>query len=169
MSTLSKLRFITGDKFSLVSISFIIFFVLIFIKIAIDSLDKQLELNTIFLLTVSIATLSVLVQLTDIFVIYFGIVVLSLCLYPLLALHKKSQGNVEAASKYFFLGSLGSGIMLYGVSLIYRELNSLNYKDIKQISIAFYTINNHSYSLTVGFIFIMFGFFFKLSIVPLQN
>jgi len=156
------------DKFSVISIFFISLFLLIFIKITYTELAKQFSLNNIILFLIAVATLIFLVQLKDIFMVYLGIILLSLTLYPLIALNKKSHSNSEAVSKYFFLGSISAGVMLYGISLIYRELHSLSFKDIKQLSIIL-SDDSRSYALIVGFIFISFGFLFKLSIVPLQN
>jgi NADH-quinone oxidoreductase subunit N len=85
------------------------------------------------MLLMSLFILIILVQLSDLFLVYLGIVALSLSLYPLIALDKKSKGNLEAVVKYFFLGALASGLMLYGISLIYRELNTLSYEDIKNL------------------------------------
>jgi NADH:ubiquinone oxidoreductase subunit 2 (subunit N) len=85
-------------------------------------------------------------------------------------LDKKSQGNAEAVGKYFFLGAIASGIMLYGISLVYRETNSLSYKNLNSFDfINHFNNDNSNFVLMTGFIFIIFGFFFKLSLTPLQN
>jgi NADH-quinone oxidoreductase subunit N len=121
------------------------------------------------MLVVSMFMLVLLVQLSDVFLIYFGIVGLSLSLYPLLSLDKKSHSNLEAVSKYFFLGALASGVMLYGISLIYREVNTLSYSELKNLDFSSLSTTGCTFTLLLGLIFIVFGFLFKLSIVPLQN
>lgn len=168
-SRVSDLCFISFDRYSMVNLMLIILFTIIFIKISFSSLSKFIDLNTTILFILSILCLFILVQLSDIFLVYLGIVALSLCIYPLITLDKKSHGGVESVSKYFFLGGLASGIMLYGISLIYRELNTLSYQNIKALDFTNIQSDGAYFTILIGFLFIIFGFFFKLSIVPLQN
>lgn len=165
---LSEICFLSMDRFSLVSVMFLALFILIFIKIAIISFLKLADLNTVILWTLSIFILAILIELSDVFLVYLGIVSLSLCLYPLIALDKKSQGNAEAVGKYFFLGALASGLMLYGITLVYKETNILGYQNLKNLDFSSIT-NANSFTISLGIFLIIFGFFFKLSIVPLQN
>jgi len=163
-----KVGFISFDKFSVISILFISLFFLIFIRISALDLEKYLNLNNLLMLLMAVLSCIFLIMLKDVFLLYLTIIVLSLSLYPLISLNKKSHGNVEAVSKYFFLGSFSSGLMLYGITIIYREFKTLSYSELKRF-IALLPENNHTYALVIGLIFIIFGFFFKLSIVPLQN
>jgi len=139
-----------------------IIFIIIFLKVALKSLINLMDINTIIMLVMSFIILIFLIQISDIFIIYLSIVAVSLCLYPLITLDKKSHGNTEAVAKYFFLGAVASGIMLYGISLIYRETNTLSYKDLRNLNFSDYFNNNDasSFVLLTGFIFIIFGFFF---------
>jgi len=157
------------DSFSLMSIFFIILFILIFFTISFNTFKNLSKTEVIFSITMSMGVISILVQLTDIFLVYIGIIIISLSIYPLIALDKASAGNTEAAAKYFFMGAVSSGVMLYGISLIYREFSSVKYIDINQVCKLFVNDTGMSYTVFIGFIFIIFGFFFKLSLIPLQN
>ena len=62
--------------------------------------------------------------------VYLGIELLSLSLYAMVAMHRKSKYSTEAAIKYFVLGALASGMLLYGISMIYGLTGSLQFNDI---------------------------------------
>ena len=78
--------------------------------------------------------------------IYLGLELQSLSLYILATINKNSLKSSEAGLKYFVLGSLSSGILLYGCSLIYGFTGNLNYE------IIFNLLKNHS-NLSIGLIF----------------
>jgi NADH-quinone oxidoreductase subunit N len=161
---------ITTDYFSAFSIFFIMLFFLIFLVISKDFIKNVVKFEFILLLIVSVFSLVIMIQLSDVFLVYVGIVILSLSLYPLIALDKNSAGQTEAAAKYFFMGGVANSIMLYGISLLYREFNSVNYFEIKQLIIENkLSTSGPVFIVIISMLFIMFGFFFKISLVPLQN
>jgi NADH-quinone oxidoreductase subunit N len=87
---------------------------------------------------------------------------MSLALYALVALRRDHAVSTEASMKYFILGSLASGFMLYGISMIYGATGSL---DITEIAARAATGANHGI-LVFGLVFLVAGMAFKLGVVP---
>jgi len=97
--------------------------------------------------------------------LYMGLELLSLCLYTLVALDRDNPRASEAAMKYFVLGALASGMLLYGISMIYGATGSLN---ISAVSRALLNgVPNHPV-LILGLVFIVAGLAFKFGAVPFQ-
>jgi NADH-quinone oxidoreductase subunit N len=94
--------------------------------------------------------------------IYLGLELMSLALYALVALRRDHAVSTEASMKYFILGSLASGFMLYGISMIYGATGSL---DITEIAARAAAGGNHGI-LVFGLVFLVAGMAFKLGAVP---
>ena len=95
--------------------------------------------------------------------VYLGLELLSLSLYAMVAMKRDSQAASEAAMKYFILGALASGMLLYGISMIYGLTGSLQLVTISD------TINMDSVNrpyLVYGMIFMIIGIAFKLGAAP---
>lgn len=97
--------------------------------------------------------------------IYMGLELLSLCLYGLVALDRDNVRATEAAMKYFVLGALASGMLLYGMSMLYGVTGSLN---IAEVSNALLNGVPDRAVLILGLVFIVAGLAFKLGAVPFQ-
>ena len=126
---------------------------------------KKNQLNVFeypVLLLFSILGMLVMVSANDLIVLYISIELQSLSLYVLVALRRGSIKGSEAALKYFILGSIASAVILYGSSMIYSVVGSINYEMIKQFSDQSY--NNLIFSL--GLVLIISGIAFKLSAAP---
>ncbi|NOY16113.1 MAG: NADH-quinone oxidoreductase subunit NuoN [Gammaproteobacteria bacterium] len=95
--------------------------------------------------------------------IYIGLELLSLSLYTLVAMNRDSDLATEAAMKYFVLGALASGLLLYGMSMIYGATGSL---DIETIRSAIQGMESDDTMLILGLVFIIVGIGFKLGVVP---
>jgi NADH-quinone oxidoreductase subunit N len=94
---------------------------------------------------------------------YIGLEVMSLSLYAMVALQRDSATATEAAMKYFILGALASGLLLYGMSMLYGATGTL---DVNAISAAItHGVQNPSL-LVFGLVFIVAGLAFKLGAVP---
>lgn len=92
---------------------------------------------------------------------YLGLELLSLALYAMVAMHKDSNPAVEAAMKYFILGAFASGILLYGISLIYGVTGSIEMRTLASI------LQNRNDMVTMAaMVFIMSGLIFKFGAVP---
>jgi len=96
--------------------------------------------------------------------IYIGLELLSLCLYSLVAFDRDNPRASEAAMKYFVLGALASGMLLYGMSMLYGMTGSLDVSDIAN-SIA---QQPKSPVLILGLVFVVAGLAFKFGAVPFQ-
>lgn len=96
--------------------------------------------------------------------IYIGLELLSLCLYSLVAFDRDNPKASEAAMKYFVLGALASGMLLYGMSMLYGMSGSLDVSDIAS-SI---TQQPKSPVLILGLVFLVAGLAFKFGAVPFQ-
>jgi NADH-quinone oxidoreductase subunit N len=97
--------------------------------------------------------------------IYMGLELLSLCLYSLVALDRDNAKASEAAMKYFVLGALASGMLLYGMSMIYGMTGSLN---LSEIANTLQDINPKNPVLILGLVFVVAGLAFKFGAVPFQ-
>ncbi|MFN0185067.1 MAG: NADH-quinone oxidoreductase subunit NuoN [Aquabacterium sp.] len=95
--------------------------------------------------------------------IYLGLEVMSLSLYALVALRRDHAVSTEAAMKYFVLGALASGFLLYGLSMMYGATRSL---DIREVFAAIGSGQINAAVLTLGTVFIVSGLAFKLGVVP---
>ncbi|HAP91916.1 MAG TPA: NADH:ubiquinone oxidoreductase subunit N, partial [Gammaproteobacteria bacterium] len=82
------------------------------------------------LVLLSILGMMVMVSGYSLLTLYLGLEILSLSLYTLIAIARKRSGAIEAALKYFVLGAIASGLLLYGMSMIYGISGSLNIIDI---------------------------------------
>lgn len=101
--------------------------------------------------------------------IYIGLEMLSLSLYAMVALDRDSARSTEAAMKYFILGALASGLLLYGMSMIYGATGNLSLGGISQAiynqSAALDGISSMTV-LTLGLVFVVAGLAFKFGVVP---
>lgn len=93
--------------------------------------------------------------------IYLGLELLSLCLYAMVAMHKRSNVAIEAAMKYIVLGALASGMLLYGISLLYGVTGN-----IRLDAIATALNQNNNIVAVVALIFVLAGLIFKFGAVP---
>jgi NADH-quinone oxidoreductase subunit N len=112
------------------------------------------------------ATLGMLVMISSnsFLVLYIGLELMSLCLYALVALNRDSAHSTEAAMKYFVLGALASGLLLYGMSMMYGATGTL---DIAKISETLQAGGGGDrLFLVFGLVFIVAGLAFKLGVVP---
>ncbi|GAB4523721.1 MAG: NADH-quinone oxidoreductase subunit NuoN [Parvularculaceae bacterium] len=109
-----------------------------------------------------IATLGMMLMASanDLISLYLGVELQSLSLYVLAAFNRDSQRSTEAGLKYFVLGALSSGLLLYGASLIYGFTGSTSFEAIA-------TAQAHSdIGLTFGIVFLICGLAFKVSAAP---
>ena len=96
-------------------------------------------------------------------VIYMGLELLTLCSYALVALRRDNATATEAAMKYFVLGALASGFLLYGLSMLYGATGSL---DLNEVFNAIASRQVKHQVLIFGLVFIVAGLAFKLGAVP---
>jgi NADH-quinone oxidoreductase subunit N len=134
-------------------------------------LDRQLLRGEfVTLLLFSLLGMMVMISAASFLTVYLGLELMSLCLYALVALDRDSAAATEAAMKYFVLGALSSGLLLYGLSMIYGATGSL---DLREVS---YQIKNlldvgsdrvpMRPFLVFGLVFVVAGIAFKIGAAP---
>jgi len=105
----------------------------------------------------------VMISGNNFLVIYLGLELLTLSSYALVALRRDNGIATEAAMKYFVLGAMASGFLLYGMSMLYGATGSL---DIGEVIKAVSTGNIRHQVLVFGLVFIVAGLAFKLGVAP---
>jgi len=105
----------------------------------------------------------VMVSASHFLTLYLGLELLSLSLYSLVAVQRDSGPAIEAAMKYFVLGALASGMLLYGFSMIYGATGSLQ---IAEVAARIAGGHVSSTLLVFGLVFVVAGLAFKLGAVP---
>ncbi|MDO8606722.1 MAG: NADH-quinone oxidoreductase subunit NuoN [Phaeospirillum sp.] len=126
--------------------------------------DRGLDKGEFYLL-VLYATLGMMVMISaaSFLTMYLGLELMSLSLYGLVAIDRDSTRGTEAAMKYFVLGALASGLLLYGMSMIYGATGSLEIGGVAQ---ALYQGQAEKPVLVFGLVFLVAGVAFKLGLVP---
>ncbi len=124
-----------------------------------------------FLLLTLFSTLGLmlLISAQSLLAVYMGLELSSLALYVLAAFSRDHAKSSEAGLKYFVLGALASGMLLYGISLIYGFTGSINFDGIAQYLSSFTEENSNAMiprAVVVGVILVMIAFCFKLSAAP---
>lgn len=113
----------------------------------------------------AVAGMMIMVSGAHFLSIYMGLELLSLSLYAMVAMDRDNARATEAAMKYFVLGALASGMLLYGMSMLYGATGSLY---LREISSALMESNDHHAVLVLGLVFVVAGIAFKLGAVPFQ-
>ncbi len=113
------------------------------------------------LVALSVVGMMMMVSAGDLMALYMGLELQSLALYVIAALRRDSIKSTEAGLKYFVLGALSSGMLLYGASLVYGYAGTTVFSGIVQVA-----NNDISMGLLFGLVFLMAGLAFKISAVP---
>jgi len=111
----------------------------------------------------SLLGISVMVSANNFLVVYVGLELMSLSLYALTALRRDHAVSTEAAMKYFILGALASGFLLYGLSMMYGATGTL---DIPGVFDAIHKGTINPQVLIFGLVFVVSGLAFKLGLAP---
>jgi NADH-quinone oxidoreductase subunit N len=116
------------------------------------------------LLVLASTGMGMMISANDLIALYMGIELQSLALYVVAAINRDSLRSTEAGLKYFVLGALSSGLLLYGASLIYGFSGATGFGDI---AMAFQPENGQlPIAMTIGLVFLIAGLAFKVSAVP---
>jgi NADH-quinone oxidoreductase subunit N len=143
----------------------------IYVSVAVVLVYSQLYLRARdiyrgeFFVLVLFATLGMLIMVSgsSMLTLYLGLELLSLSLYAMIALQRDSTRATEAAMKYFVLGALASGMLLYGMSMLYGATGTLDLDVMAEVIEAGEADNT---ILSFALVFIVAGLGFKLSAVP---
>ena len=123
--------------------------------------------NEYFVLALmSILGMMVMVSGHSLLTLYLGLEIMSLSLYALIATARDRARAIEAALKYFVLGAIASGLLLYGMSMIYGISGSLDIAQISSFASASTLGSQQTLILNFGLVFLVIGVAFKLGAVP---
>ena len=125
---------------------------------------KMLHGGELFILSMfSLLGMFVMISGNNFLVLYLGLELLTLSSYALVALRRDNSNATEAAVKYFVLGALASGILLYGLSMMYGATGSLDLTAVFQATASGYIKHQ---VLVLGVVFVVCGIAFKLGAAP---
>ncbi|KAG1649485.1 NADH-quinone oxidoreductase subunit N [Nymphon striatum] len=119
-------------------------------------------LNTPILVALSVVGMMMMVSAGDLMALYMGLELQSLALYVVASLRRDSVRSTEAGLKYFVLGALSSGLLLYGASLVYGYSGTTLFSGIITTAQA----GDMSLGMLFGIVFLISGLAFKVSAVP---
>src|SRR6266446_4781296 len=112
------------------------------------------------LILLATAGMLLLISAGDLIDLYLGFELMSLSLYVVAAFDRDNLRSTEAGLKYFVLGALSSGMLLYGASLIYGFTGTVKFAGIAQ------AVKTGSIGIVFGLVFLLAGLCFKISVVP---
>ncbi|RAI44788.1 NADH-quinone oxidoreductase subunit NuoN [Rhodoplanes roseus] len=112
------------------------------------------------LIVLSTTGMLMLISAGDLIALYLGLELMSLSLYVVAAIDRDKAKSTEAGLKYFVLGALSSGMLLYGASLVYGSTGTVTFSGIAQAA------QQGGVGLTFGLVFLLAGLCFKISAVP---
>ena len=129
-------------------------------------LDRNLFKGEFYVLGLfAVLGMTVMVSANSFLTVYLGLELLALSLYTLVAFDRDSEAGSEAAMKYFVLGALASGMLLYGISMIYGATGSIEFQPVAQ-AVAESGMDN--IVLVFGLVFVVIGLAFKFGAVPMH-
>ena len=130
--------------------------------LSIEFLEAESRRNFEYAILVMLSTVGmmVLISAADLIMLYLGLELMSLALYVVAASDRDNAKSTEAGLKYFVLGALSSGMLLYGASLIYGFTGTVSFAGIAAAA------KEGSIGLVFGLVFLLAGLCFKVSAVP---
>jgi NADH-quinone oxidoreductase subunit N len=143
-----KLLALTGSAFA------------IFMSFDYLALEKQQRFEYPVLIVLATTGMLMLISAADLIALYLGLELMSLALYVVAAIDRDSARSSEAGLKYFVLGALSSGMLLYGASLVYGFTGTVSFTGIAKAA------TQGNIGLIFGLVFLFAGFCFKVSAVP---
>jgi NADH-quinone oxidoreductase subunit N len=125
-----------------------------------QAVERQGTFEYAVLILLSTTGMGMLISAADLIALYLGLELMSLALYVVAASNRDSVKSTEAGLKYFVLGALSSGMLLYGCSLIYGFTGTVSFAGIAKAS------THGGLGLVFGLVFLFAGLCFKVSAVP---
>ena len=122
--------------------------------------EKQQRFEYPILILLSTMGMLMLISAADLIALYLGLELMILALYVVAAINRDSSRTSEAGLKYFILGALSSGMLLYGASLVYGFTGTVSFSGIAKVA------GQGGIGLVFGLVFLFAGFCFKVSAVP---
>jgi NADH-quinone oxidoreductase subunit N len=132
----------------------------IFMSVDYLEVERQQRFEYPILIVLAATGMLMLISAADLIALYVGLELMSLALYVVAAIERDSARSSEAGLKYFVLGALSSGMLLYGASLVYGFTGTVSFAGIAKAA------SQGSIGLIFGLVFLTAGFCFKISAVP---
>lgn len=153
-----------ADGFAQFSKVLILWSAAIILVLARDYLQKRELLKFEFPVLIALAVVGMMIMVSagDLMSLYMGLELQSLSLYVVAAFRRDSLKSTEAGLKYFVLGALSSGLLLYGASLVYGYTGTTNLSRVAEVVAA----EGVGLGLTFGIVFMCAGLAFKISAAP---
>ncbi len=127
---------------------------------------RMLRGEFVSLLLFTLLGMMVLISANSFLTVFLGLELMSLSLYAMVALNRDSALSTEAAMKYFVLGALSSGLLLYGMSMIYGATGTLTLTEVaREVARQSASAADRTF-LVFGLVFVVAGLAFKLGVVP---
>jgi NADH-quinone oxidoreductase subunit N len=123
--------------------------------------EKVHRFEFAILIVLATTGMMIMISANDLIALYLGFELQSLALYVIAAIHRDNLRSTEAGLKYFVLGALSSGMLLYGCSLVYGYAGTVSFAGIAQS-----VTGEPSIGLIFGLVFVFAGLSFKVSAVP---
>src|SRR4030081_3876704 len=122
--------------------------------------EKRQKVEYSILILLATTGMMMLISAADLIALYLGLELMSLALYVVAAIDRDSVRSTEAGLKYFVLGALSSGMLLYGASLVYGFTGTVSFAGIAA------AVKTGSVGIVFGLVFLLAGLCFKISAVP---
>jgi NADH-quinone oxidoreductase subunit N len=143
------------------TLAFVASAVAIVMSLHYQAAEKQRIFEFSILIVLSAVGMGMMISAADLIALYLGLELMSLSLYVVAASNRDSVRSTEAGLKYFVLGALSSGMLLYGASLIYGFTGTVSFAGIAKA-----TESGAGVGLVFGLVFLFAGLCFKVSAVP---
>lgn len=158
-------RFIVSN-YNILMKFFLIFFLFIFFLMSADYYEKDIIKSYEFVIIILLAVFGMFVMLSafDFMTMYLALELQTICFYILAAYKSHTNSSTEAGIKYFVLGSFSSGLILFGISLIYGFCATTNFLELSYIFLA--ESSGQNGMIILGTLFILVGLLFKLGAAP---
>lgn len=158
-------RFLINDYITLMKI-FLTLFLICFVLMGLTYFyfDSIKSYEFILLLFLSFLGMLIMTSAFDFMIMYLGLELQTICFYILAAYKTNSNSSTEAGIKYFVLGSFSSGLLLFGITIIYGFTGTTNFQDLSYILMDLNTFDLGA--LVLGLLFILVGVLFKLGSAP---
>ena len=153
-----------SDSFARFAKALVLFSAAAILALSKDYLERRDLLKFEYPVLIGLATLGMMLMVSagDLMMLYVGLELQSLALYVVAAFRRDSLRSTEAGLKYFVLGALSSGLLLYGCSLIYGYTGSTQFDSIAAVVLA----EGVGVGLLFGMVFLSAGLAFKISAAP---
>ncbi len=149
---------------SIMKVVFCVFTAIVLIYSESYSIQRGMNRGEYYVLALfGVLGMMVMASAAHLLVLYMGLELMSLCLYAMVAFQRDSSHATEAAMKYFVLGAIASGCLLYGMSILYGLTGSLYIAEIQQVLVS---MSADNVALIFALVFVVVALVFKLGAAP---